>query len=144
MLHFSDTVAAVSTPRGKGGIAVIRISGPETGALLHKIFRGKLDPVSHPRHACFGAILDTDGTELDEGLVLYFPAPHSFTGEDVAEISCHGGALLTETILTAVLSAGARAAALSVPTRYVHSGVEMLDLNDAVACVDLTVAWLRK
>lgn len=117
MLHFSDTVAAVSTPRGKGGIAVIRISGPETGALLHKVFRGKLDPVAHPRHACFGVVLDPDGTELDEGLVLYFPAPHSFTGEDVAEISCHGGALLTETVLAAVLSAGARAAEAGEFTR---------------------------
>ncbi len=117
MLHFSDTVAAVSTPRGKGGIAVIRISGPETGALLQKLFRGKLDPVAHPRHACFGTILDPDGTELDEGLVLYFPAPHSFTGEDVAEISCHGGALLTETVLAAVLSAGARAAEAGEFTR---------------------------
>lgn len=117
MLHFSDTVAAVSTPRGKGGIAVIRISGPETKALLQKLFRGKTDPVTSPRRACFGEILDHDGTVLDEGLALYFPAPHSFTGEDVAELSCHGGALLTETVLAAVLTAGARAAEAGEFTR---------------------------
>lgn len=117
MLHFSDTVAAVSTPRGKGGIAVIRISGPETGALLQKVFRGKRDPVANPRRACFGEILDCDGTVLDEGLALYFPAPHSFTGEDVAELSCHGGVLLTETVLAAVLTAGARAAEAGEFTR---------------------------
>lgn len=117
MLHFSDTVAAVSTPRGKGGIAVIRISGPDAVALLGKVFRGKTNPAAHPRRACFGQILDADGTELDEGLALYFPAPHSFTGEDVAELSCHGGALLTEAVLTAVLATGARAAEAGEFTR---------------------------
>ena len=109
MLHFSDTVAAISTPRGKGGIAVIRISGPDTAAVLGRVFRGKRDPVSHPRHACFGQIVEGERV-LDEGLAIYFPAPHSFTGEDVAELSCHGGALLTETVLGAVLAAGAAAA----------------------------------
>ncbi|MBE6703404.1 MAG: tRNA uridine-5-carboxymethylaminomethyl(34) synthesis GTPase MnmE [Ruminococcaceae bacterium] len=109
MLRFFDTVAAVSTPRGKGGIAVIRISGPDTGAILKKVFRSAKDPVKHPRRACFGQIVEGE-TVLDEGLALFFPAPNSFTGEDVAELSCHGGALLTETVLAAVLAAGAFAA----------------------------------
>ena len=116
MLHLFDTVAAVSTPRGKGGIAVIRISGSDTAAILRKIFRGKRDPLEHPRYACFGQILEGEAV-LDEGLVLYFPAPHSFTGEDVAEISCHGGALLTETVLGAVFAAGAVAAPAGEFTR---------------------------
>ncbi len=106
-----DTIAAISTPRGKGGIAVIRISGEDTGAVLRRVFvpLGK-DPTAHPRRACFGNILSAAGEVIDEGLVTYFAAPHSFTGENVAEISCHGGVLLTETVLAAVLAAGARPA----------------------------------
>ena len=117
MFDFSDTVAAVSTPRGKGGIAVIRISGAETGRILARVFHGSRNPVEHPRHACFGQITDAEGQVIDEGLALFFPGPRSFTGEDVAEISCHGGALLTETVLAAVLAAGARAATAGEFTR---------------------------
>ena len=118
MMGYSDTVAAVSTPRGKGGIAVIRISGEDTAAVLSRVFRpAKRSPVEHPRRAVFGEILDDTGAVVDEGLCLFFPAPASFTGEDVAEISCHGGALLTEVVLSAVLSAGARAAGAGEFTR---------------------------
>ena len=105
-----DTVAAVSTPRGKGGIAVLRISGEGTREILGKVFRSAKDPIFAPRHAVLGEIIDADGLVLDEGLCLWFPAPHSFTGEDVAELSCHGGALLTEQVLAALLAAGARLA----------------------------------
>lgn len=113
-----DTVAAVSTPRGKGGIAVLRISGEGTSSVLSRVFRpfGK-NPVFAPRHATYGEILGTDGRVIDEGLALWFPAPYSFTGEDVAEISCHGGALLTEQVLAAVLAAGARPAEAGEFTR---------------------------
>ncbi|MBR7112104.1 MAG: tRNA uridine-5-carboxymethylaminomethyl(34) synthesis GTPase MnmE [Clostridia bacterium] len=106
-----DTIAAISTPRGKGGIAVIRISGEECVAILKRVFVpcGK-DPVEYARRACFGHIVGPDGDVIDEGLVTYFATPHSFTGENVAEISCHGGVLLTETVLGAVLAAGARPA----------------------------------
>lgn len=118
MLGFSDTVAAVSTPRGKGGIAVIRISGADTAAVLSRVFRpAKTDPVANPRRAAFGKILDAEGEAVDEGLALFFPAPASFTGEDVAELSCHGGALLTEIVLSAVLAAGARPAGAGEFTR---------------------------
>ena len=112
------TVAAVSTPRGKGGIAVIRISGEDTAAIIKKVFCpiGK-SPLTNPRYAAFGRICRPSGEVLDEGLCLFFPAPHSFTGEDVAEISCHGGALLTEAVLTAVLEAGARPAEAGEFTR---------------------------
>ena len=106
-----DTIAAISTPRGKGGIAVIRISGANTAAVLAQIFvpRGKV-PTQNPRRACFGDICTPAGEVIDEGLVTYFVAPASFTGEDVAEISCHGGVLLTEAVLGAVFAAGARPA----------------------------------
>lgn len=105
-----DTIAAVSTPRGKGGIAVLRISGSETRAVLKAVFSAAQKAENSPRTATFGKIIEGNGEALDEGLATFFEAPHSFTGEDVAELSCHGGVLLTERVLTAVLAAGARAA----------------------------------
>lgn len=107
----TDTIAAISTPRGKGGIAVIRVSGADVTDILQKIFIpvGK-SPAERPRYATLGRICRGDGEVLDEGLVTFFAAPRSFTGEDVAEIACHGGLLLTETVLAAVLAAGARPA----------------------------------
>ncbi len=117
-MELTDTIAAVSTPRGKGGIAVIRISGEDAAAVLSRVFvPKKTDPAAAPRRACFGEIRAPGGEVLDEGLVTFFPAPASFTGENVAEISCHGGALLTETVLGAVLAAGARAARAGEFTR---------------------------
>ncbi len=114
-----DTIAAVSTPRGKGGIAVIRISGAEAAAVLSRVFlpAGKSAPSETPRRACFGRICLPCGEVIDEGLAVFFPAPASFTGEDVAELSCHGGALLTKTVLGAVLAAGARPATAGEFTR---------------------------
>ncbi len=106
-----DTVAAVSTPRGKGGIAVIRISGEGTRDVVKKVFRARgKTALFTPRLAVFGDILGQDGTPIDEGICTFFASPNSFTGEDVAELSCHGGVLLTEAVLTAVLAAGARMA----------------------------------
>lgn len=105
-----DTIAAVSTPRGKGGIAVLRISGTDTKAVLRQVFSAAEKAEKSPRTATYGRILSVDGTVLDEGIAVFFAAPHSFTGEDVAELSCHGGALLTEQVLGTVLSAGARPA----------------------------------
>ena len=116
-MQIFDTVAAVSTPRGKGGIAVIRISGAGTGAVLERVFRAAKKAQNSPRTAIYGEIVDGDGRVLDQGLVTFFAAPHSFTGEDVAEISCHGGVLLTEQVLCAVLAAGARLAEAGEFTR---------------------------
>ena len=117
-MHVFDTIAAVSTPRGKGGIAVLRISGADVPAVLERVFRPfAKNAVFRPRYATYGEILAADGGVMDEGLVTYFPAPHSFTGEDVAEISCHGGALLTEQVLARVLEAGARPAEAGEFTR---------------------------
>ncbi len=121
-MSFFDTVAAVSTPRGKGGIAVLRISGEGTRALLQKVFRPfAKNPEKHPRYAAYGEIVGEDGGVLDEGIAVFFPGPYSFTGEDVAELSCHGGALVTEQVLTAVLSAGAR---LAEPGEFTRRAVQ--------------------
>ena len=120
---FSDTVAAVSTPRGRGGIAVIRVSGPNTADVISRVFRpmGSLDPASLPhRRACYGAIVsrDADGErEIDRVIVTFFKGPSSYTGEDMAEVSCHGGVYVTRAVLSAVLSSGARMAEAGEFTR---------------------------
>ena len=110
-----NTIAAVSTPRGKGGVALIRISGSDALAVGRKIFRTKKDPAECPRCSLFGEIVFPEGCgrageSIDTGLLTYFRAPASFTGEDTVEICCHGGVLVTRTVLTAALLAGARQA----------------------------------
>ena len=108
----NHTIAAISTPYGRGGIAVIRISGPEAIAVADKIFLPasgkKLNEYGGAR-AVYGKIL-VDGKEFDTGIATVFRAPHSYTAEDTVELSCHGGLLLTEKVLASVLSAGAKQA----------------------------------
>ena len=101
-----DTIAAISTPRGRGGIAVLRVSGPMALDICDRMFiakNGKYLAEQTPRMAIRGEILSVCETGVgecvDDGLVTVFRAPASFTGEDVVEISCHGGVLLTEIIL---------------------------------------------
>ncbi len=104
-----ETVAAVSTPKGKGGIAVIRISGDRSGEILEKCFVSKKSPVESPRRAVFGTVVN--GSEIvDTGIAVYFCEGASFTGEASAEISCHGGTAVTQAVLSAVFKAGARPA----------------------------------
>ena len=109
MIGHVGTVTAVSTPPGKGGVAVIRVSGENALAVAEKCFvpkNGKTLSANPPRRAVYGNIL-LDGEIVDDGLLLYFPAPNSYTGEDVVELSCHGGPLLTGMVLEATLKAGA-------------------------------------
>ena len=103
------TIAAISTPFGKGGIAVIRISGDDAAEILGKIFSpvGKTTPDSSPRTAIFGNIVASDGSVIDTGVAVFYKSPASFTGEDTAELSCHGGILVTKRVLEAALAAGA-------------------------------------
>jgi len=106
-----STVAAVSTPRGKGGIAVIRISGADTVCILEKCFVPKGAPLKERpyRTAVYGDIL-SGGEIIDSGICTLYEEGRSFTGESMAEISCHGGIWVTRAVLEAVLSAGAEAA----------------------------------
>ena len=105
----STTIAAISTPPGKGGVAVIRISGDDALSVAKKMFRPRVasgfDCIA-PRKQVYGDIL-SDGEQIDDGLLTYFPAPNSYTGEDVVEISCHGGVLVTKLVLEAAFSSGA-------------------------------------
>ncbi len=116
---FLSTVAAVSTPRGKGGVALIRISGEEAVAVAGRCFSpksGKSVGELPARTAVFGDIL-SEGAPIDDGLVTVFRAPASYTGEDMVEISCHGGVLVTRRVLEAVFAAGAIPAAAGEFTR---------------------------
>jgi len=141
-----DTIAAVSTPRGKGGVALIRVSGPDAVAIASRVFQPKK---RHPlceaeaRRAIYGSILapDPDGEwrSVDDGLATVFYAPASFTGEDTVELCCHGGILLTETVLTALLAAGARPAEAGEFTRRAFLNGK-LGLSSAEALGDLLEA----
>ena len=104
---YQDTIAAISTPLGEGGIGIVRLSGPDACSIARTIFRGKL---SH-RHLSYGHIVDPhDDTVVDEVLVSYMAAPHTYTREDVVEINCHGGPLPLQRILQLALRQGARLA----------------------------------
>ncbi len=111
---FFSTIAAVSTPVGKGGVAVIRISGNDAISIAAKVFRpksGKSITEFSPRFQIYGDIFSPEKNEtVDDGLLTYFLAPSSFTGENVVEIACHGGEIVTGMVLSAVLSAGAEMA----------------------------------
>lgn len=118
-MKLSSVIAAVSTPPGKGGVAVIRVSGDDALGVAERVFApksGKALAEIKPRTQVFGTI-SYAGAPVDDGLLCYFKAPASYTGEDVVEISCHGGALVTRTVLEAVFAAGARPAEAGEFTR---------------------------
>ncbi len=120
-----DTIAAISTPQGKGGIAVIRVSGEDAIKISEKVFEvinkdAKTLSELPSRYMCRGRIWRAYGNEkicIDDGMAVVFRAPASFTGEDTVEINCHGGALVTASVFSAVIEAGARAATAGEFTR---------------------------
>lgn len=121
-MKLDDTIAAVSTPYGKGGVAMIRISGKDALTVSDRVFMtpgGKRPSGIQVRHAAFGRIFDPHDTAVpvDDVVLTVMKAPHTFTGEDTVEICCHGGVLITQAVLSAVLSAGARAAEAGEFTR---------------------------
>jgi len=104
-----ETIAAVATPPGEGGVAIIRIAGDLALEIAAKVFLGPVRTYkSHTLH--FGKIIDQTGQVVDEVLLVVMKAPRSYTGEETVEIHCHGGSLITKRVLQAVLDAGARAA----------------------------------
>ena len=106
-METQDTIAAIATPQGTGGISVVRVSGPNVGAIANQVI-GRLP---RPRQASLRPFAGSDGHQIDEGLAIYFPAPGSFTGEDVLELHGHGGPILVSEVLQSILNAGARPAA---------------------------------
>lgn len=114
----ADTIAAISTPHGVGGVAVIKISGPDSKAILESCFSpAKRRFPSPPRDVSFGRVHTADGKFIDEAVGLFFEGPRSYTGEDVAELQCHGGTAVARAILTEVISRGARQARAGEFTR---------------------------
>lgn len=137
-----STIAAISTPRAQGGISVIRISGEEALAAADKIFRPvscEKKPSEMEGYTCaYGKI--TDGGEIiDDGVLTVFRAPKSYTGEDVAEISCHGGIFVTERVLRLILSKGARPAEAGEFTKRAFLNGKM-NLTQAEAVMDIISA----
>ena len=131
----SETIAAVATPPGRGGIGVVRVSGAAAGAIARQV----CGFAPAPRRARTAGFSDADGTLIDRGLVLWFPAPHSFTGEDVLELHAHGNPLLLERLLRRVCGLGARPArAGEFSERAFLNG--KLDLAQAEAVADLIAA----
>lgn len=127
-----DTIAAIATPPGRGGIGVIRISGYSAA----EIGRRLLDVLPSPRRAALSVFKDQDGQPLDSGIALFFPSPHSFTGEDVIELHGHGGPVVMNLLLRQCLHYGARLARPGEFTeRAFHNG--KLDLAQAEAVADL-------
>src|SRR6516165_4533307 len=135
-MTFEDTIAAISSPIGEGAVAVLRLSGPGALPVLSQVFRGVTSAEKLiPRRVVFGEIHDAAG-KIDEVLVTYFRAPKSYTGEDVVEISCHGGVLVTRRVLDLLLGAGARMANPGEFTQRAFLNGKM-DLTQAEAVMDL-------
>jgi len=133
----SDTIAAISTPPGEGAIALVRVSGANAIGVAGKIFRGKEKPsrfASHVQH--FGEIFDGAHRLIDQVVLSVHRAPSSYTGEDLVEISCHGGTLVSAKVLEACLRAGARAARPGEFTERAFLNGKM-DLTQAEAVIDL-------
>src|SRR5262249_3924099 len=107
-----DTITAVSTPPGRGGIGVVRLSGPDSLEIVSFIFRAESGgPIGVANRAQFGHVFDPKtGERIDEAVLTYFKAPHSYTGEDVVELSCHGSPLVLRRILEILIARGARLA----------------------------------
>ena len=140
-----DTIAAISTPVGEGGISIIRISGEEAVAVAKKLYHGSKDLAKVATNTInYGHIVDPDsGAEVDEVMVSIMRAPHTYTREDVVEINCHGGLLATNRILQLTLSHGAR---LAEPGEFTKRAFlnGRLDLSQSEAVMDLIRAKTDK
>jgi tRNA modification GTPase len=146
-MRFPDTVAAIATPPGQGAVALVRVTGPEALAVGGRVFRKRSAAgaggeaglgAMEPRVQHFGQIWD-EGALVDEVLLTVFRGPASFTGEDVVEIGCHGGGLVTRRVLEALFRAGAGAAGPGEFTRRAYLNGK-LDLTQAEAIMDVVLA----
>jgi tRNA modification GTPase len=134
-----DTIVAVATPSGRGGIGIVRLSGPQVATIARELI-GRLPA---ERTATFCAFRDARGEPLDEGIALYFEAPRSFTGEPMLELQGHGGAIVMQSLLAACIDAGARLAEPGEFTKRAFLNGK-LDLAQAEAVADLIDASSRE
>ena len=135
-LPSTDTIAAIATAPGKGGVGVIRVSGSKTADIARALLSQPEKVVNQPRYAQFCSFLDASHQAIDEGLALYFPAPNSFTGENVLELQGHGGPMVLNLLLQRILETGAR---LAKPGEFTERAFlnDKLDLAQAEAVADL-------
>lgn len=150
-LSNSDTICAIATPPGPGGIGVVRISGPSSKDVLKRLWRGRVDTARfQPRRLYLGEVVATERTgpqaprcqgskALDKALAVWMPAPKTYTGQDVVEISCHGSPVVLRKILNACIEAGARLAGQGEFTRRAFMSGK-IDLAQAEAVADLISA----
>ncbi|QEM69912.1 tRNA uridine-5-carboxymethylaminomethyl(34) synthesis GTPase MnmE [Geobacter sp. FeAm09] len=139
-MYIEDTIAAISTPQGEGGIGIVRISGSGAEAIGLRLFRFRKGAVFVSHFLHYGAVVaPDDGAVLDEAMAVLMRAPHSYTREDVLELHCHGGMLVVERVLAAVLACGARLAEPGEFTRraFVNGRI---DLVQAEAVMDVIAA----
>jgi tRNA modification GTPase len=134
-----DTIAAVATPQGRGGIGIVRVSG----AGVQRIANAVLGRVPRPREATFAVFRDANGAPVDQGIALYFPGPRSYTGEPMLELQGHGGPVVVQELLRACLDAGAR---LAEPGEFTKRAFleGKLDLAQAEGVADLIDAQGRE
>lgn len=127
-----DTIAAIATASGRGGIGVVRISGRDLASITSKLLGSPLTP----RHATFAPFLDADGSIIDQGIAIFFSAPNSYTGEDVLELQGHGGTAVLHLLLQRCLASGAR---LAQPGEFTQRAFlnNKLDLVQAESVADL-------
>jgi len=132
---FDDTICAVATPAGCGGVAVIRVSGPSAIDICSRLSGLSLDSVS-PNTARYGRFLQADGQVLDDVVYTIFRAPHSYTGEDTVEVSCHGSVYIQNRVIETLTDAGCRLARRGEFTQraFLHG---KMDLSQAEAVADL-------
>ena len=130
--YTQDTIAAQATAPGRGGVGIVRVSGPKAALIAESV----LGYAPKPRYAHYSPFKDEQGNELDEGIALYFPGPNSFTGEDVFELQGHGGPVVMDFLLQRVQSLGAR---LARPGEFSERAFlnDKLDLAQAEAIADL-------
>lgn len=135
----TDTITAQATPLGRGGVAIVRVSGPLTQSIAQAILQRDLKP----RHATHTSFLDANGTTIDDGVAIFFSNPHSFTGEDVLELHGHGGPVIVDLLLQRILSLGAR---LARPGEFSERAFlnNKIDLAQAEAIADLINATSKQ
>ena len=131
----ADTIAALATAPGRGGVGIIRLSGPQALSIASTICQR----TPQPRHAHYGPFYDADNLPIDEGILLFFPNPHSFTGEDVVELQGHGGPVILDLLLRRCIELGAR---LARPGEFSERAFlnDKMDLAQAEAIADLIEA----
>jgi tRNA modification GTPase len=139
-MYAADTIAAITTPPGPGGIGIVRVSGPLSTDLAAHLFAGREAAANWVSHMLYlGLVRDAGGRAIDRGLAVLMRAPQSYTGEDVLELHCHGGPVVMHRVLTAVLRSGARLAEAGEFTKRAFLNGR-LDLAQAEAVIDIVRA----